>query len=139
MFGISGTELIIILLFAFLIVGPDKLPDAAKAIGKAIGKFQSAQDQMNDVIKTETESIKKEVMGSTQQASEDAPAKRTVRTKVKSVTPEATAAPAAEQETTDDQPPRQMSFSERKALYEKERAAKREAEKQAAASAKDGE
>ena len=53
MFGIGGFELFLILLFGFLIFGPDKLPAMAKTLGKAIAKFRSAQDEMNKVIKEE--------------------------------------------------------------------------------------
>ena len=35
MFGIGGFELFLILLFGFLIFGPDKLPAIAKTLGKA--------------------------------------------------------------------------------------------------------
>ena len=53
MFGIGGFELFLILLFGFLIFGPDKLPQLAKSIGMAVQKFRSAQDEMNKVVKTE--------------------------------------------------------------------------------------
>lgn len=53
MFGIGGFELFIILLFGFLVFGPDKLPDIARTIGMAIGKFRKAQEEMNAVIKNE--------------------------------------------------------------------------------------
>ena len=42
-----------ILLFGFLLFGPDKLPAMAKTLGKAIGKFRNAQEEMNKVIKNE--------------------------------------------------------------------------------------
>lgn len=53
MFGIGGFELFLILLFGFLIFGPDKLPQLAKTIGMAVQKFRSAQDEMTKVVKTE--------------------------------------------------------------------------------------
>ena len=53
MFGIGGFELFLIVLFGFLIFGPDKLPQLAKTIGMAVQKFRSAQDEMNKVVKTE--------------------------------------------------------------------------------------
>ena len=56
-FGIGGTELFLILLFGFLIFGPDKLPAIAKTVGKAISKFRSAQDEMNKVVKTEADAM----------------------------------------------------------------------------------
>ena len=42
MFGIGGFELFIILLFGFLLFGPDKLPEMAKTLGSALRKFKQA-------------------------------------------------------------------------------------------------
>lgn len=53
MFGIGGTELVIILIFGFLIFGPDKLPSMGRTIGRAMRQFRQAQDQMNKMVKTE--------------------------------------------------------------------------------------
>ena len=53
MFGISGTELAIILIFGFLIFGPDRLPAMGRTIGRALRQFQQAQDQMNKMVQTE--------------------------------------------------------------------------------------
>jgi sec-independent protein translocase protein TatB len=36
MFGMGGTEILVILIVALLFLGPDKLPDAAKQISKHI-------------------------------------------------------------------------------------------------------
>ncbi|MCF0104570.1 MAG: twin-arginine translocase TatA/TatE family subunit [Eggerthellaceae bacterium] len=51
MFGIGGTELIIILIFAFLVFGPDKMPDLAKTIGGFLRKFQKTQQEVTKVVK----------------------------------------------------------------------------------------
>lgn len=51
--GIGGTELVIILVFGFLIFGPDRLPAMGRTIGRALRQFQQAQDQMNKMVKTE--------------------------------------------------------------------------------------
>ncbi len=53
MFGIGGFELFIILLFGFLLFGPDKLPEMAKTLGSALRKFKQAQEEMESVIKDE--------------------------------------------------------------------------------------
>ena len=53
MFGIGGFELFIILLFGFLLFGPDKLPEMAKTLGSALRKFKQAQEEMEAVIKDE--------------------------------------------------------------------------------------
>ena len=51
--GIGSNELLIIIIFCFLIFGPDKLPDIARTIGRAIAKFRDAQNEVNDVIRKE--------------------------------------------------------------------------------------
>ena len=53
MFGIGGFEFFLILLFGFLIFGPDKLPEIAKTIGMAVNKFKKAKDEMDGVIREE--------------------------------------------------------------------------------------
>lgn len=53
MFGIGGFELFIILLFGFLVFGPDKLPEIARTVGAALRKFKQAQEEMEAVIKDE--------------------------------------------------------------------------------------
>ena len=53
MFGLSGFELFLILLFGFLIFGPDKLPGIAQTVARAVQKFRSAQEEVNKVVKTE--------------------------------------------------------------------------------------
>ena len=53
MLGIGGFELFLIILFGFLIFGPDKLPEIAKTVGMAINKFKKAKDEMDGVIREE--------------------------------------------------------------------------------------
>lgn len=51
MFGIGMQELIIIALVALLIVGPKKLPDLAKSLGKGFSEFKKATDDVKDDLK----------------------------------------------------------------------------------------
>ena len=51
MFGIGMQELIIIAIIALIIVGPKKLPDLAKTLGKGFGEFKRATDGMTDDLK----------------------------------------------------------------------------------------
>ncbi|MGN0301346.1 MAG: twin-arginine translocase TatA/TatE family subunit [Anaerotardibacter sp.] len=53
MFGIGGFELILILLFAFLVFGPDKLPEVIQTANKALQKFRKAQQEFDTVLKKE--------------------------------------------------------------------------------------
>ena len=42
MFGMSGTEMIIILVLALLLLGPEKLPEMAKLFGKGMREFRDS-------------------------------------------------------------------------------------------------
>ena len=53
MFGIGETELVIILLFAFMIFGPDKLPGIGRTVGRALRQFRDAQEGFTKVVQTE--------------------------------------------------------------------------------------
>ena len=48
MLGIGMQEIIIILVVALIIIGPKKLPDLARALGRAMGEFRKAADDLKD-------------------------------------------------------------------------------------------
>lgn len=51
MFGIGFQELLIIAIIALLIVGPKKLPDLAKTLGKGFSEFRRASEDITDDLK----------------------------------------------------------------------------------------
>lgn len=55
MFGIGPAEMIIILVVAIIVVGPDRLPDAARAIGKGIRGLRKEADQLRETIEDDGE------------------------------------------------------------------------------------
>lgn len=134
MFGIGGFELFLILIFGFLIFGPDKLPEIAKTVGKAIAKFRGAQETMTEQLKDAT-LIDKD---------SDAPLKNpldvlsdiakkpgTASKKASSTKGESSEA-KKEAPASDSEVKRSDSFAERKARYDRERAARKKAEAEAA-------
>ena len=140
MFGIGGFELFIILVFGFLIFGPDKLPDIAKTVGKGIARFREAQQEVNEAIGDEKlidfdnpDQPIKDPMEAL-----DRIAQRHEEKKAAAKEAEASSAAAGDGgEEAGEPEPKQETFTERKARYERERAARKAAEAEAAKKAEE--
>ena len=63
MFGIGETELVIIVTFAFLLFGPDKLPGMGRTIGRVLRQFRDAQEGFTKVVQSEVLDPLNEAMG----------------------------------------------------------------------------
>ncbi|MBI5286462.1 MAG: twin-arginine translocase TatA/TatE family subunit [Deltaproteobacteria bacterium] len=51
MFGIGVQELVVILVIALIVIGPHKLPDLAKALGRAFAEFKRATEELKSSVK----------------------------------------------------------------------------------------
>ena len=107
MFGIGQTELVLIILFAFLLFGPDKLPQMGRTIGRALRQFRETQEKMTAVVQTEI------VDPMTQAAQSPAGAKKAV----------ADDADADREDGAEAAPARKETFAERRARLAAEKAA----------------
>lgn len=108
-FGIGEGELAIIVVFGFLLFGPDKLPQMGRTIGRAIRQFRETQEKMTAVVQSEIIDPVSEV------ASAPVKPKKTAATDDDSDADEDAAETAA--------PAKKETFAERRARLAAERAA----------------
>lgn len=50
MFGIGMPEMLVILVVALIVIGPKKLPDLAKSLGKAMREFKNATSEIKESL-----------------------------------------------------------------------------------------
>lgn len=60
-FDISGGELLIILLVAFLVFGPKRIPEIARKIGRGMNEIRRASDEIKREINKEARKLENEV------------------------------------------------------------------------------
>ncbi len=128
MFGIGETELVIIVVFAFMLFGPDKLPGMGRTLGRVLRQFREASDGFTEVVQTNimdpaSEELEKSPKQRRREAAERAGEDADVEAPADTMGAED--APAA--------PARRETFAERKARLAAERAAR----EQEAAAAED--
>ncbi len=54
MFGIGMPELLLIMALALIVIGPKKLPDIARALGRGLAEFRRATDDLKNTFNEET-------------------------------------------------------------------------------------
>ena len=55
MFGIGMPEMLLILAIALIVIGPKKLPDLAKSLGRALREFKKATSELKDSLEIDNE------------------------------------------------------------------------------------
>jgi Tat protein translocase TatB subunit len=65
MFGIGMPELLLILALALIVLGPKKLPELARALGKGMAEFRRATDELKDELREMEHEIEETSLGAT--------------------------------------------------------------------------
>ena len=65
--GVGPAELLLILIVALVVFGPQRLPQIAKDLGKSIGKWRQAVDEIQSVVDVPTKEMK-EMLASEEKA-----------------------------------------------------------------------
>ena len=55
MFGIGMPEMLLICAVALIVIGPKKLPDLAKSLGRAFGEFKRATSDLKESLEIDTD------------------------------------------------------------------------------------
>lgn len=125
MFGIGEGELVLIVLFAFLVFGPDKLPGMGRTLGRALRQFKNAQEGFTEVVQTN-------IMDPAAEALSDTPKKPTRNRAAELEEDEDLDLPEGEEAPRTK---RTETFAERKKRLAEEKKARESAAQEAAAAA----
>jgi len=79
MFGIGMPELIIIFVIALIVIGPHKLPELAKSLGKGLAEFKKASEDFQrsvqeETLREETKTVTTHQTPSTENSHQETPA-----------------------------------------------------------------
>ena len=85
MFGIGSTELFIIIVVALIVIGPKKLPDLMRTLGKGMAEFKRVSSDVKETFDKEVKKAEKEIK------EEEKKVKETVEKAVEDETPPAEA------------------------------------------------
>jgi len=104
MFGIGVPELLVILVVALVVLGPKRLPEVAKALGKGLAEFRRATSDLTEELRGAQTMIEREAREA-DKATRQAASGRPLPTGVEQRGAKAEAAPAPEAAAAPDPAP----------------------------------
>lgn len=76
MFGLGMPEVLVILVVALIVLGPKRLPDVARALGKGLAEFRKATAGLTDELRSAQDMIEREAVDAERAARQQAAAAR---------------------------------------------------------------
>lgn len=61
MFGIGFPEMVLVLIIAYIVLGPEKLPEIARMLGKALNEIRRATEEVRGSIQKEADQVQREL------------------------------------------------------------------------------
>jgi sec-independent protein translocase protein TatB len=106
MFNVGGGEVLVILLIALIVLGPDKLPNAARQAGKYLGDFRRMSNGFKNELKDAMDlgDLGDLMSGNTKPQSAGGPTARPASTAAATVNPSTDASPIDLMGTAGDEP-----------------------------------
>ena len=107
MLNIGPPELLLIIVIALVVVGPQRLPDLGRTIGRGLREFRKVQDEVRDMVDTGLDDDLKQTANELKQTASDLRQATDVRSAFRNTPHQARAraAAAVQQATTPDPEP----------------------------------
>ena len=100
MFGIGTPELLVILIVALIVLGPKRLPEVARALGKGLAELRKATSGLSDELQNARIMLEREAQAEIPKPPAVAPAAVAAPPPAAGNVPRATDAPAGEAPST---------------------------------------
>ena len=100
MLNVGPLELLVVLAVALIVVGPERLPDLARSVGRALRQFRDVQDEVRDMVSSSVDDDTREIVSEFRKAAggvkRATDVKGAVRRVERSITEDATSTPRSE-------------------------------------------
>lgn len=104
MLNVGPLELLVVLAVALIVVGPERLPELARSVGRALRQFRDVQDEVRDMVSSSVDDDTREIVSEFRKAASGVKratdVKGTVRRVERSITEDVTSTPRSGSEAT---------------------------------------